>query len=131
MGGSPSNVSSSPRQKPAFVPVEMPEMRLSTYDWVVVNTSAGKDSQTLLRQVVLKAINEDYPLDRVVPVHCDLGPRVEWDGTRELAEEQCRHYGLELVVVSRPPGRPARRGQAAGRDHLVEGPPGGGGGTVG
>jgi hypothetical protein len=39
-----------------------------------------------------------------VVVHCDLGPRVEWDGTRELAEEQARHYGLRFEVVSRPQG---------------------------
>ena len=40
---------------------------------------------------------------RLVVVHADLG-RVEWPGTRELAEEQARHYGLEFVAVSRPQG---------------------------
>ncbi len=42
-------------------------------------------------------------MDRVVVVHCDLG-RVEWQGTRELAEEQARHYGVRFEVVSRPQG---------------------------
>jgi 3'-phosphoadenosine 5'-phosphosulfate sulfotransferase (PAPS reductase)/FAD synthetase len=35
--------------------------------------------------------------------HADLG-RVEWPGTRELAEEQARHYGLEFIAVRRPQG---------------------------
>jgi 3'-phosphoadenosine 5'-phosphosulfate sulfotransferase (PAPS reductase)/FAD synthetase len=37
--------------------------------------------------------------DRIVAVHADLG-RAEWKGTRELAEEQARHYGLRLEVVA-------------------------------
>jgi 3'-phosphoadenosine 5'-phosphosulfate sulfotransferase (PAPS reductase)/FAD synthetase len=36
--------------------------------------------------------------DRIVVVHCDLG-RVEWDGTRELAERQAQAYGLRFEVV--------------------------------
>ena len=43
------------------------------------------------------------PLGRLVVAHADLG-RVEWPGTRELAEEQARHYGLEFVAVARPQG---------------------------
>jgi 3'-phosphoadenosine 5'-phosphosulfate sulfotransferase (PAPS reductase)/FAD synthetase len=41
--------------------------------------------------------------ERVVVVHADLG-RVEWQGTRELAERQAAHYGLRFEVVSRPQG---------------------------
>lgn len=92
------------KTKPAFVPFRPLTVKLKNYDWVIVNTSGGKDSQTLLRQVVAKARAEGYPLDRIVPVHADLGSRVEWDGVRELVEEQCRHYGLEPVIVSRPQG---------------------------
>ena len=40
---------------------------------------------------------------RLVVAHADLG-RVEWPGTRELAEEQALHYGLEFIAVSRPQG---------------------------
>src|SRR5262249_35559558 len=47
-------------------------------------------------------------------VHADLG-RVEWPGTRVLAEEQARHYGLAFQVVRRPQGdlldHIARRGR--------------------
>lgn len=41
--------------------------------------------------------------NRVVVVHADLG-RVEWAGTRDLAERQARHYGVRFEVVSRPQG---------------------------
>lgn len=39
----------------------------------------------------------------MVVVHCDLG-EMEWPGTKELAEEQARHYGLRFEVVARPQG---------------------------
>jgi 3'-phosphoadenosine 5'-phosphosulfate sulfotransferase (PAPS reductase)/FAD synthetase len=75
---------------------------LTTYDWIVVSSSGGKDSQAML-DVVVYAAKAAGVLNRVVVVHCDLG-RVEWEGTRELAEEQARHYGLRFEVVSRPQG---------------------------
>lgn len=77
-------------------------MNLTHYDWVVVNSSAGKDSQAMLDVVVEHATAQGVR-DRVVVVHCDLG-RVEWQGTAALAEEQARHYGLRYEVVSRPQG---------------------------
>jgi 3'-phosphoadenosine 5'-phosphosulfate sulfotransferase (PAPS reductase)/FAD synthetase len=43
------------------------------------------------------------PKERLVVAHADLG-RVEWPGTRELAEEQARHYDLTFVAVRRPQG---------------------------
>lgn len=70
----------------------------ASYDWIVINSSAGKDSQAMLDYVVNLvpvALRE-----RIVVVHSDLG-RVEWKGTRELAEEQADHYGLRFEVVSR------------------------------
>lgn len=88
-------------QAPAAAP---PKVKLHRYDWVILNSSGGKDSQTLIRQMVCMAQRQGYPLSRLVVVHCDLGSRVEWDGTRELAEEQARHYGLRFEVVSRPQG---------------------------
>jgi 3'-phosphoadenosine 5'-phosphosulfate sulfotransferase (PAPS reductase)/FAD synthetase len=75
---------------------------LKSFDWIVVNTSAGKDSQALMDYVVEHARTQGV-LDRVLAVHCDLG-RVEWEGTRELAEEHARHYGLRFEVVSRKQG---------------------------
>jgi 3'-phosphoadenosine 5'-phosphosulfate sulfotransferase (PAPS reductase)/FAD synthetase len=75
---------------------------LSTWDVIVVNTSAGKDSQAMM-DLVCEIAREQGVLDRVVAVHADLG-RVEWKGTRELAEEQCAHYGIKLIVVRREKG---------------------------
>lgn len=75
---------------------------LASYDIILVNTSAGKDSQASL-DVVVECARQAGVADRLVAVHCDLG-RVEWAGTRELAEEQARSYGVRFEVVSRPQG---------------------------
>lgn len=75
---------------------------LSSYDVILVNTSAGKDSQAML-DLVADLAAEAGVSERVVAVHADLG-RVEWEGTRELAEEQVAHYGFRFEVVSRPQG---------------------------
>lgn len=74
-------------------------MNLKDYDVLLVNSSAGKDSQAMLDLVVELADQADV-IDRVVVVHADLG-RVEWQGTRALAEEQARHYGVRFEVVRR------------------------------
>lgn len=72
---------------------------LTEYDWIVVNTSAGKDSQAMMHWIVRLA--DCYGVrDRLVAVHCDLG-RVEWRGTRALAAEHAAHYGLRFEVVKR------------------------------
>lgn len=74
---------------------------LPSYDWIVVNTSAGKDSQAMLDYIVELADAQGVDRKRIVAVHCDLG-RVEWAGTRELAERQAKHYaGVRFEVVSR------------------------------
>lgn len=75
---------------------------LTTFDIILVNTSAGKDSQAMLDFVVEQADIAGVR-DRVVAVHADLG-RVEWAGTAELAEEQVAHYGVRFIKVSRPQG---------------------------
>jgi 3'-phosphoadenosine 5'-phosphosulfate sulfotransferase (PAPS reductase)/FAD synthetase len=70
---------------------------LAEYSWVVVCSSGGKDSQTALRKMVLLAEEQGYPRAKIVVSHQDLG-RMEWAGTRELAEEQAHHYGLRFEV---------------------------------
>jgi 3'-phosphoadenosine 5'-phosphosulfate sulfotransferase (PAPS reductase)/FAD synthetase len=77
-------------------------VNVADFDIILVNTSAGKDSQTMMR-VVVGAATEAGVLDRVVAVHADLG-RVEWEGTADLAEEQAGHYGLRFIKVARPQG---------------------------
>ena len=72
---------------------------LASYDVILVNSSGGKDSQAMLT-VVVEAAERAGLKDRVVVVHADLG-RVEWEGTRELAERQAKHYGVRFEVVKR------------------------------
>lgn len=78
----------------------LPDLR--GYTWIVVNSSAGKDSQAMLDLVVSLA-REQGVMERVVVVHADL-QRVEWQGTAELAERQAKHYGLRFIKVSREQG---------------------------
>lgn len=70
---------------------------LTRYDWIIVNSSAGKDSQAMLDYLVELAMAAGVR-DRLVVAHADLG-RMEWAGTRELAERQAGVYGLRFEVV--------------------------------
>ncbi len=76
------------------------EVNLHEYTGVLINTSGGKDSQTMLRQVVLLARRQGYPLDRIEAAHQDLD-YLEWDGVKDLAREQVEHYGLRFSVTRR------------------------------
>jgi 3'-phosphoadenosine 5'-phosphosulfate sulfotransferase (PAPS reductase)/FAD synthetase len=77
--------------------------RLSEYDFVVINSSAGKDSQAMTDYLAALARSEGYPKERLILAHADLG-RMEWPGTRELAEYHAKTYGLRFWVKSRPQG---------------------------
>lgn len=76
--------------------------RLADYDIIIINSSAGKDSQAMLDLVVQQAESEQV-LDRVVVFHADLG-RAEWKGTAELAAEHADHYGVRFEKIKRPQG---------------------------
>lgn len=73
---------------------------LTSYDRIVISSSGGKDSQAMLTMMVEAADFYGIDRSRLLVVHADLG-RVEWEGTRELAEAQAAHYGLRFEVVSR------------------------------
>jgi 3'-phosphoadenosine 5'-phosphosulfate sulfotransferase (PAPS reductase)/FAD synthetase len=73
--------------------------QLTDYDWIVVNTSAGKDSQSMT-EVICRAARKLGVIDRLVMVHADLG-RMEWPGTRELAEYHAACRGVRFEVVKR------------------------------
>lgn len=77
-------------------------VNLPWYDCIVVNSSAGKDSQAMLDLVVRQAEALGVK-QKVVVVHADLG-RAEWKGTKELAEFQATHYGVRFEVVRRRQG---------------------------
>ncbi len=75
---------------------------LIDYDFIVINSSAGKDSQAMTDYVVALAEAAGVK-QRVRMVHADLG-QVEWKGTKELAEEHAKHYGIPFHFVTRPQG---------------------------
>ncbi|MFJ5785459.1 phosphoadenosine phosphosulfate reductase domain-containing protein [Streptomyces hydrogenans] len=70
---------------------------LRTTDWVLINSSGGKDSQAMAAYLVGLAARLGM-LHKVVVVHADLGT-VEWAGTRQLAEQQARLLGVRFEVV--------------------------------
>jgi 3'-phosphoadenosine 5'-phosphosulfate sulfotransferase (PAPS reductase)/FAD synthetase len=80
---------------------------LTNADWIVINSSAGKDSQCMLDVIVQQADALGIPRSRLVVAHADLDV-AEWPGTRELAAEHAAHYGLRFEVVRRrtADGRP-------------------------
>lgn len=81
---------------------EGPVLSLAGYDLVIANISGGKDSQAML-DLLIEYARRDGMDHRVVAVHADLG-RVEWEGTREMAELHARHYSVRFVSVTRPQG---------------------------
>lgn len=85
---------------PALFDIDRPSPELASYDVILVNSSAGKDSQAMLTHLVERADAEGISRDRIIVVHADLG-RVEWEGTRELAEKQAAAYGLRFETVAR------------------------------
>ena len=95
-------MTTSPDQLTLGLLPEPPPINLRDYDIIMINTSAGKDSQAMLDYIVQQA-KEAGVKDRLVAVHADLG-RVEWQGTRELAEAQAKHYGIRFEVVKKNGG---------------------------
>ncbi|MFF8696307.1 phosphoadenosine phosphosulfate reductase family protein [Streptomyces sp. NPDC015144] len=88
------------------VPLEpsttVPDEMILNADWIVISSSGGKDSQAMLSYVVRRAKVLGM-LHKVVVVHADLG-RVEWEGTRELAELQAALAGVPRFEVVQAKG---------------------------
>lgn len=80
---------------------EAPDLR--TYDWLLINSSGGKDSQVTLSHVVALADAAGVDRARIVVVYADLG-RVVWPQTREIAEAQAGLLGVRFEVVQREQG---------------------------
>jgi 3'-phosphoadenosine 5'-phosphosulfate sulfotransferase (PAPS reductase)/FAD synthetase len=76
---------------------------LHTYDWILLNSSGGKDSQATLSHVVSLADAAGVDRARIVVVYADLG-RVVWPQTREIAEAQAGMLGMRFEVVRREQG---------------------------
>lgn len=77
---------------------------LASYDVILANISGGKDSQTMLRKLVLEAELAGVR-DRIVAVFADLGDEDEWEGTEEIARYHAGHYGLRFVKVQKGAAR--------------------------
>lgn len=86
---------------------------LTDYDWIVINSSAGKDSLAMLSHLTTQARAAGVS-GRLVVVHCDLG-RIEWAGTRELAERQAEHFSLPFLAVWRRQGDLLQQIESRGR----------------
>lgn len=70
---------------------------LTTFRWIVVNSSGGKDSQVALHAVIQECDRQGVDRAKVVVSHQDLG-QMEWDGTKDLVYQQAAHYGLRVEV---------------------------------
>ena len=70
---------------------------LTKYDRIVVNSSAGKDSQASLSVVVSLARSQGV-IERVEVLHVDMGS-MEWAGTGELATAQADHFGVPITIT--------------------------------
>ena len=110
---------------------------LTDYDFILINSSAGKDSQAMLDYIVEVADKQGVYRENLVVVHSDLG-RVEWPGSRDLAEQQ-DGPGQEVEVRSlagramgEGQGRVVRQGHVVQRERAHEGLEAGrGGGLLG
>jgi 3'-phosphoadenosine 5'-phosphosulfate sulfotransferase (PAPS reductase)/FAD synthetase len=75
-------------------------MILQDYDIVIINSSAGKDSICALYEVCRLAKKQNFPIERIVVSHQDLGD-MEWKGTRDLVKKQADFFGLKTYYSKR------------------------------
>lgn len=75
-------------------------MILKDFDLIVFNSSAGKDSLVALWEVCRLAKEQNYPFEKIVVSHQDLG-RMEWIGTKELVKKQADLFGLKTYYSKR------------------------------
>lgn len=78
--------------------IEKPWPDLSVYDFIVINSSGGKDSAAAAIDTAMLARAAGV-MDRVVMLHCDLG-RVEWPGSPAAAKRQANKLGVPFFVRS-------------------------------
>lgn len=75
-------------------------MELNTYDLIIINSSGGKDSLCAIWEVCRLAEEQGFDKSKIVVSHQDLGD-MEWPGTKDLVQKQCKHFGLPLYVTTR------------------------------
>lgn len=77
----------------------MEDINPKDYDWIVVSTSGGKDSQTILGMTKEMCDYEGVG-DRCVAVYADMG-EIVWSESRSNAEAQAKFFDVPFFVVSR------------------------------
>lgn len=75
-------------------------MDLHDYNLIIINSSAGKDSLCSIYEICRIADEQKYNRDNIVVSHQDL-KKMEWKGTRELAQKQADYFGLDFYVSTR------------------------------
>ena len=75
-------------------------MNLHDYDIVIINSSGGKDSLCAVWEVDRLAKEQNYPIEKIVVSHQDLG-EMEWKGTKDLVEKQSNLFGLKTYYSKR------------------------------
>jgi 3'-phosphoadenosine 5'-phosphosulfate sulfotransferase (PAPS reductase)/FAD synthetase len=75
-------------------------MNLQAYDYILGNTSGGKDSTAMISFLARECVLWGFPPSRLILVHADLG-EAEWEGTTDLVREHAEQLGLRLEIVRR------------------------------
>ncbi len=78
----------------------LPEVVLSDFDLVIINSSAGKDSLCAMFQIIQIAKEQNYSFDKIHVSHQDLG-EMEWKGTKDLVSEQAALFNLKVHFSKR------------------------------
>ena len=117
-----------------MIPPSSPVPDLASFDVILVNISAGKDSQAAL-DVTYRAAAAAGVTDRLVTVFCDLGDLDEWPstaelglierygdqpGARDLAAQHAAHYGIRHEVVFRTVSTPGGEVQQSLSEHIED-----------
>lgn len=75
-------------------------MELNNYNYIVINSSGGKDSICAMFEVMRLVEEQNFPLENILVSHQDLG-KSEWKGTGQLVQEQADMWGLPVEVTRR------------------------------
>lgn len=74
-----------------------PAPDLSKYEWIVINTSGGKDSIASIIRVLEECRRQSFPVEKVVLSYQSLG-RVVWKDSLAMAHRLRTHFGLRILV---------------------------------
>lgn len=69
-------------------------------DLIIINSSGGKDSLCALYEVNRLCEAEGFSKDKIIVSHQDLG-KIEWKGTKTLAQMQAEVFGFRFVTSKR------------------------------